>query len=156
MRIGDTILTKIENPLGDEYEKQVYHQASTIALTLTPVFILVMGAILGWVLPGAHAMWALLTLIPLAGPSFVHTLWMKSRAARPAPTFKEGMWGMAAVNLILVFIMLFGISRNAPDGAGSLIWGGIIGGAAALAAVPFITTFQRRRDTKRLDAQLED
>lgn len=154
--IGDTILTKTEKPLGDEYEKQVYHQASTIALTFTPTFTIIMGAILGWVLPGFYSLAALLVLIPMLGPNIIHEQWMKSRAPRPAVKLRDGMWGLAAVNLILAFIMLFGIAYNVPEQAGSLIWGGLVGGGAALLTVPLITKIRRDRDEKRLNAKLED
>lgn len=156
MRIGDTILTKTENLLGDEYEKQVYHQASTVAVTLMPVFILIMGAILGWVLPGFSSLWALLVLIPLLGPNIVHELWMRSRAPRPAAKLRDGMWGLTAVNLILSFTMLFGIAYNVPENAGSLVWGGIVGGVAALVFTPLLTKIRRERDEERLNAELED
>ena len=158
MNIGDTILAKTEKMLGDEYETRTYHQASTIALALLPTFALIAGAMLAWVLPGTHAMWSLLIVIPLIGPNLIFTQWLKSRATRPAPKLKDGLWGLAIVNLTLCFVMLFGIAYNVSDPslARGLYTGGIIGTVFAVIAVPAMLRKQRERDEERLNAELED
>lgn len=156
MNIGDTILTKIDKSLGDEFEAQTFHKSSTVALNVAPTLILIMGAIQGWVLPGYYALWCLLVLIPLAGLNGIQEQWMRSRIARPAYKLKDNFWGLLAVNLALVIAMLSGIAYNIQENSPMYIWTALVGAGFALLVTPIATKARRDRDEKRLDAQLED
>ncbi|GGG71852.1 hypothetical protein [Corynebacterium pelargi] len=148
-----------ERALGDEFHIRKYHEASTYTLTLA-MYLTLIGCIAIAVL--ADNPW--LSFIPLATVGIANSIGTsRMRKEIPVPVipkpFSPAMRKHTVVTLILTFIWLLIFSWKL-DGSSSFINGGIIGGIVGVVVVlliaPVYNRKQHKRDTARIDAELED
>lgn len=155
--IGDSILSKVEGNVVDEYQESMVHKSSTVALSLVPVFAYLLGAILAWAIPGPRAYLSILVMLPIVGPELIGSNWLKAHAPRPGFNRKQLHWTQGVVTMVLAFIMIAGMAYNAADGEWEpLILGGIVGAVAAIIFLPFSLNRRKKKDEERLNAQYED
>ncbi|AZA08766.1 hypothetical protein [Corynebacterium pseudopelargi] len=144
-----------ERALGDEFHIRKYHEASTYTLTLS-MYLTLIGCIAIAVL--ADNPW--LSFIPLATVGIANSIGTsRMRKEIPAPVipkpFSPAMRKHTIVTLILTFIWLLIFSWKL-GGDSSFIIGGIVGVVVVLLIAPVYSRKQHKRDTARIDAELED
>ena len=154
----DSVLQRYNNAVDDEYEREIMHQSSTLALHLMTYVTVLMAAILAWVIPGPQSLWSLLLILTAPICSFIAGRWMSKRAPRPS-SLKTNGFEMAFL-IIVIAVWIAGIWVNAYEAEISsgigLICGGVVGGIAGGVAAQFALKKTRAMDMKRLDAELDE
>ena len=156
--IANYSLNEIERVSHDEYERETFYKACTIAAPPVQFMELVIAAILAWALPGQLSLLSFLALIPSVFGNAIGTVWLRQHVATP---LVGRNWTMMAIYLIPLFVMFAGIAYHAyapADGhnPAAYLAGTAVGAIAVLIITPFIRRRQHRRDQARLDAELED
>lgn len=156
--LANYTLNEIERASRDEYERETFYKACTVAAPPVQFLELVIAAILAWVLPGQMSMLCFLAIVPSVIGNAIGTAWLRKRVATP---LVGRNWSAMAVYLIPAIAMFAGIAYNAyapADGHNPTAYlaGTAVGAIAVLILAPFIRRHQHRRDQERLDAELDD
>lgn len=144
-----------ERSLRDEFHIRKYHEASTYTLLLS-MYLLLISCIAITALASnpwlSFLPWAAIGVAGYAGNR-------RMRKHVPTPVMpKPFSPGMIQQNLTIVALAITWIATFAwkVGAEASFIAGGIIGAVGALLITPYLTRKQHKRDTARIEAQLED
>ena len=66
MTYTDQLIDRYDQTVDDEYERLVLRRASSVSVRAIYLVTLILMAVLAWVLPGLHSLWAFTLLLPLA------------------------------------------------------------------------------------------
>lgn len=151
----DKILDRYNHSVDDEYEREILHQSSSIALHLLAYSMIVVGAILAWVIPGPASLWSMLVFWPVVVCSGIASVWMKKRAPRPRSI--KFLGSEIAFMVIVMAAWLGGVWVNVFDahlasGLG-LIGGGLVGGIAGGLAAGVSLKKARAKDELRFEEE---
>ncbi|KXB54592.1 hypothetical protein HMPREF3227_00523 [Corynebacterium sp. CMW7794] len=148
---------EVDRAARDEFERDSLYKSFAVAFLVIQVMTIVTGAVLAWVLPGAHALWALAVFVPLVAGEIISSTWLKTQMPRPSVTRR---WSFMIPLLVVELIMFVGLyvrlMQANSDFADNFVGGGFVGVAIAFLVVPVFRRWQHGRDQRRLDAQLED
>ncbi|MCQ9348744.1 transcriptional regulator [Corynebacterium phoceense] len=148
---------EVDRAARDEFERDSLYKSFAVAFLVVQVMTIVTGAVLAWVLPGAHALWALAVFVPLVAGEIISSTWLKTQMPRPSVTRR---WSFMIPLLVVELIMFVGLyvrlMQANSDFADNFVGGGFVGVAIAFLVVPVFRRWQHGRDQRRLDAQLED
>ena len=148
---------EVDRAARDEFERDSLYKSFAVAFLVIQVMTIVTGAVLAWVLPGAHALWALAVFVPLVAGEIISSTWLKTQMPRPSVTLR---WSFMIPLLVVELIMFVGLyvrlMQANSDFADNFVGGGFVGVAIAFLVVPVFRRWQHGRDQRRLDAQLED
>ena len=148
---------EVDRAARDEFERDSLYKSFAVAFLVIQVITIVTGAVLAWVLPGAHALWALAVFVPLVAGEIISSTWLKTQMPRPSVTRR---WSFMIPLLVVELIMFAGLyvrlMQANSDFADNFVGGGFVGVAIAFLVVPVFRRWQHGRDQRRLDAQLED
>ena len=148
---------EVDRAARDEFERDSLYKSFAVAFLVIQVMTIVTGAVLAWVLPGAHALWALAVFVPLVAGEIISSTWLKTQMPRPSVTRR---WSFMIPLLVVELIMFVGLyvrlMQANSDYADNFVGGGFVGVAIAFLVVPVFRRWQHGRDQRRLDAQLED
>ncbi|MBF9011014.1 transcriptional regulator [Corynebacterium phoceense] len=148
---------EVDRAARDEFERDSLYKSFAVAFLVIQVMTIVTGAVLAWVLPGAHALWALAVFVPLVAGEIISSTWLKTQMPRPSVTRR---WSFMIPLLVVELIMFVGLyvrlMQANSDYADNFVGGGFVGVAIAFLVVPVFRRWQQGRDQRRLDAQLED
>ena len=148
---------EVDRAARDEFERDSLYKSFAVAFLVIQVMTIVTGAVLAWVLPGAHALWALAVFVPLVAGEIISSTWLKTQMPRPSVTRR---WSFMIPLLVVELIMFAGLyvrlMQANSDFADNFVGGGFVGVAIAFLVVPVFRRWQHGRDQRRLDAQLED
>ena len=148
---------EVDRAARDEFERDSLYKSFAVAFLVIQVMTIVTGAVLAWVLSGAHALWALAVFVPLVAGEIISSTWLKTQMPRPSVTRR---WSFMIPLLVVELIMFVGLyvrlMQANSDFADNFVGGGFVGVAIAFLVVPVFRRWQHGRDQRRLDAQLED
>ncbi|HJG43019.1 transcriptional regulator [Corynebacterium phoceense] len=148
---------EVDRAARDEFERDSLYKSFAVAFLVVQVMTIVTGAVLAWVLPGVHALWALAVFVPFVAGEIISSTWLKTQMPRPSVTRP---WSFMIPLLIVELIMFVGLyvrlMQANSDYADGTVGGGFVGVAIAVLVVPVFRRWQHGRDQRRLDAQLED
>ena len=158
MSYNDATLHYFDASVDDEYERTMLHRSSTVSMYLMIWFNFTVGAVLAWVLPGVLSLWSALLFLPPLLSNLIGEHWLKRHTPRPNyPGLPRRDW---AIGIPVLLIWMAGIAHNAFDGITGPTWamiaGGILGGILAHWATTKHNARNRRKDTERLNDQLDD
>lgn len=158
MTYTDQLIDRYDQTVDDEYERLVLHRASSVSVRAIYFVTLILMAVLAWVLPGLHSLWAFTLLLPLAVGEFVAQRWMSTRTARPRalePTPGEIVF-IAVTLMIAILGYGHGAGMLTPGFIAGALAGGTIGMMGGILAVRKRMSDRREKDTARLNADLDD
>lgn len=155
MNYLDKILDRYNHSVDDEYEREILHQSSSIALHLLAYSMIVVGAILAWVIPGPASLWSMLVFWPVIVCSVIASAWMKKRAPRPRSITFLG--SEIAFMVVVMAVWLGGVWVNAfeahlASGFG-LIGGGVVGAIVGGVATGVALKKARAKDEQRFEEE---
>ncbi|MEJ5997120.1 hypothetical protein [Corynebacterium sp. H130] len=160
MSINDRIIARNEDLYNDEFERAQSEKAGMLSFFWSSYGILILAPVLAWSLPASHAGLSYLVLFPVFAGSIIGNSWLKKTVARPKINFFRYVWGWEWVfMIIIVAAWLPGLVRPEEFDL-STYTGGIIGAAVGLTLAvtlyPVVTGWQRKRDERRIERELED
>ena len=148
---------EVDRAARDEFERDSLYKSFAVAFLVIQVMTIVTGAVLAWVLSGAHALWALAVFVPLVAGEIISSTWLKTQMPRPSVTRRWSfMFPLLVVELIMFVGLYVRLMQANSDFADNFVGGGFVGVAIAFLVVPVFRRWQHGRDQRRLDAQLED
>lgn len=160
MSINDRIIARNEALYKDEFERAQAAKAGTISFFWSSYGILILAPILAWTLPASHAGLSYLVLFPVIVGSIIGNSWLKKTVARPKINFLRYAWGWEWVFMIIILVAWLPGMWRPDDFDLSSYSGGFIGAAVgvglAIALYPVVTGWQRKRDERRIESELED
>ncbi|MDO5076484.1 hypothetical protein [Corynebacterium sp.] len=159
MNFANSVIETINQKTEDEYQAAIVHQANSITQAATTLISFWVAAIVAWVLPSRYSYISLLMIVPILLGSIIGTRWLRNHIPVPVNLrlSKLEMLSVGASGILWVAGMWYSVSVAEPASSHwGIIGGAIVGFVFALIAVPISMRNQRRRDIKRLDAQLGD
>lgn len=158
MSYPTSVIERYDASVDDEYERSILHRSSTVAVRVSYLSALLLMAVLAWVLPGAHSLWAIALFLPLGFGEFISRRWMSRQVARPRPVSPSPF--ETTLLLAMTAIALVGTGHNREMLTPGFVSGGLIGiiFGAVLAIVLTSRRARRQRatDRARLESELED
>ena len=149
---------EVERYARDEFEKEIVLKSYAIGYTVAFFTVYCAAAVLAWVLPGAHSLWALAPICGLVIAELVSSNWMKQHVPRPGTLRSWPGIILMMVPTIALFAGIWFSTREVHGSffAGNVISGAIVGACAAFLLGPLFAKRRHERDEKRLNSQLED
>lgn len=69
---------EVDRAARDEFERDSLYKSFAVAFLVVQVMTIVTGAVLAWVLPGVHALWALAVFVPFVAGEIISSTWLKT------------------------------------------------------------------------------
>lgn len=162
MSYADSVITRYEATVDDEYQRMLLHQSSTIGFTAMMWLCYLLAVVLIWAMPGQNmeTVAVAIFLVPLLA-LLIGQSWLRKKV--PLPRINRVSKGeMAALGVILL-LWVGGIARSrtmiGTELAGYLT-GAVVGAGIGIAIVLLIFKVVypavRDRDQRRLDRELDD
>lgn len=161
MSINDKIIARTEGFYADEFEKAQANRAGVVSYYWMNYATIALAPLLAWLLPGNLTYLSFLVMIPTFIGQIFGNSWLKKTVARPTIRNMNYLWGWEWAFIVAVMAAWLAGMIHAQGGGdttsrASSVIGAMVGASIAWALIPLITSWQRKRDLKRLDSQAED